>query len=270
MAKEIFAIFGNPVSHSKSPLMHNLTFQGLGIDACYTRYLLENGDKLKEIFLALGLKGANITVPHKEAAFSAADVLDPFAKKIGVVNTLVEREGKLYGYNTDAPGFLKAISEFKEVKTVLFLGAGGTAQSTSSVLRDEGYEVTLLNRGEARLEKYKKEGFKTYTFETFPLNDSLLKTYDLVINMTSAGLEDENLPAPIKILSAVIPHAKACVDVIYGKETPFLKLAKSEGKPTKDGSDMLLYQGIIAFEHFTNYRYSFDEIKPLMKKAFSL
>jgi shikimate dehydrogenase len=263
MAKEIFAIFGNPVSHSKSPLMHNLAFRGLDYDACYTRFVLTKGETLKKTFFDLGLKGVNVTVPHKEAAFNACDILDPFAKKIGVVNTIVEDNGKLYGYNTDAPGFLKAISEFKDVQTVLFLGAGGTAQSTSSILRDEGYEVTLLNRSEARLEKYKKDGFETYTFETFKA-----KSYDLVINMTSAGLEDDNLPAPKDILDAVIPQTKACVDVIYGKETPFLKLAKTYNKPTKDGSDMLLYQGIIAFEYFTNHAYTFDAIKPHMKKAF--
>lgn len=250
--------------------MHNLAFQGLGYNACYTRYLLHDGSKLKETFINLGLKGVNVTVPHKEAAFNACDELDPFAKKIGVVNTIVEREGKLYGYNTDAPGFLKAISEFTNVKTVLFLGAGGTAQSTSSILRDEGYEVTLLNRSEGRLEKYKQDGFETYTFDTFPFIDSLPKPYDLVINMTSAGLEDDALPAPKEILDAVIPTSKACVDVIYGKETPFLKLAKQHHKPTKDGSDMLLYQGIIAFEYFTDNTYTFDEIKPVMKKAFIL
>ncbi len=265
MSKTLFAIFGNPVSHSKSPLMHNLSFQGLEFDGCYTRYLLEDGERLKKTFFDLGLKGINITVPHKEHAYSACDVLDPFAKKVGAVNTIVEQEGKLYGYNTDAPGFLKAISEFKDIKTVLFLGAGGTAQSTSSILRDEGYEVILLNRSEGRLEKFKKEGFETYTFENF-----IPKEYDLVINMTSAGLEDDSLPAPREILKQVIPTAKACVDVIYGKETPFLKLAKTYAKPTKDGSDMLLYQGIIAFEHFTNHQYSFEEIEPHMKKAFIL
>jgi len=265
MAKELFAIFGNPVSHSKSPLMHNLSFQGLNYDACYTRYQLKDGKQLKNIFFSLGLKGINITVPHKEHAYNACDELDPFAKKVGAVNTIVEKEGKLYGYNTDAPGFLKAISEFKEVKTVLFLGAGGTAQSTSSILRDEGYDVTLLNRSEGRLKRYKKEGFKTYTFDDFVPN-----TYDLIINMTSAGLEDDSLPAPKEILESVIPQAKACVDVIYGKETPFLKLAKSYDKPTKDGSDMLLYQGIIAFEYFTGHLYAFDEIEPHMKKAFIL
>lgn len=265
MSKELFAIFGNPVSHSKSPLMHNLAFQGLGYAACYNRYKLEKGEELREKFFALGLKGINITVPHKKHAYDACDVLGPFAKKIGVVNTIINREGKLYGYNTDAPGFLKAISEFEEAKRVLFLGAGGTAQSTSVILKEAGYEVTILNRSSQRLEHFKEEGFRTFTFENFSA-----EPYDLIINMTSAGLEDDNLPCPQYILAEIIPTADACIDVIYGKETPFLKLAKLYDKPTKDGSDMLLYQGIIAFEYFTENRYTFDEIKPIMQKAFTL
>ena len=259
----MYAIFGNPVSHSKSPLMHNLAFKGLGFNGCYNRYRLEEGEKLRETFFALGLKGINIIVPYKEAAYRACDQLDPFAQKVGAVNTIVEKEGKLYGYNTDAPGFLKAISEFEDAKEVLFLGAGGTAQSTAVILKEAGYEVSILNRSASRLERFAQEGFETATFETFTPHP-----YDLVINMTSAGLEDDALPAPKTILDAVIPSAKACVDVIYGKETPFLKLAKQHGKPIKDGSDMLLYQGIIAFEHFTDHRYGFDEIKHHMQKAF--
>jgi shikimate dehydrogenase len=261
----LFAIFGNPVSHSKSPLMHNLTFKNLGFNACYARYLLEDGEKLKETFFKLGLKGINVTVPHKEHAYDACDELDPFAQKVGAVNTIVERDGRLYGYNTDAPGFLKAISEFEDAKRVLFLGAGGTAQSTSVILKEAGYDVSILNRSSKRLERFKAEGFKTYTFENFSA-----QPYDLIINMTSAGLEDDYLPCPQYILAEIIPTADACIDVIYGKETPFLKLAKMYGKPTKDGSDMLLYQGIIAFEHFTQYAYTFDEIKPIMEKAFVL
>ena len=262
----LFTIFGNPVSHSKSPLMHNLSFKSLGYKGCYTRYRLENGNELKSKFFELGIQGANITVPHKEHAFNACDILDEFAQKVGAVNTIVKKEGKLYGYNTDAPGFLRAISEFKDIKSILFLGAGGTAQSTSIVLRDAGYQVTLLNRSAKRLEKYRQEGFQTYTFDTF-VND---KKYDLIVNMTSAGLEDEHLPCPIEILENVIPNALACVDVIYGKETPFLKLVKSYNKPTKDGSDMLLYQGIIAFEYFTEGKFSFEEIKAQMQLAFIL
>ncbi len=263
---ELFSIFGNPVSHSKSPLMHNLSFKGLHYKGCYTRYRLEDGSQLRDKFFELGIKGANITVPHKEHAFEACDELDPFAKKVGAVNTIVNRGGKLYGYNTDAPGFLRAIEEFKNIKTVLFLGAGGTAQSTSIVLRDAGYEVSILNRSAGRLERYQKEGFDTYTFETFDIS----KKFDLIVNMTSAGLEDDDFPCPVLFLEKLFPHAKACVDVIYGKETPFLKFAKGHGKPTKDGSDMLLYQGIIAFEYFTDGKFGFEEIKEHMQKAFTL
>ena len=263
---KLFTIFGNPVSHSKSPLMHNLAFKGLNYKGCYTRYRLEDGAKLRDTFIKLGLKGANITVPHKEEAFKACDELDEFAQKVGSVNTIVNRDGKLHGYNTDAPGFLKAISTFKNIKTVLFLGAGGTAQSTSIILREAGYDVSILNRNVGRLERFKKEGFLTYTFDSFNKSNH----YDLVVNMTSAGLEDDNLPCPIEILEQIIPTSYACVDVIYGKETPFLKLAKLYNKPTKDGSDMLLYQGIIAFVKFTEDRFSFEEIKDHMQKAFTL
>ena len=265
MSQHLFAIFGNPVSHSKSPLMHNLAFKALKFNGCYTRHLLTDGTTLKKTFLALNLKGINITVPHKEEAYKACDELDYFAKQVGVVNTIIKKDNKLYGYNTDAPGFLKAISEFKNIKNILFLGAGGTAQSTANLLKEEGYNITLLNRSQARLDKFKEAGFKTYTFETFtPL------TYDLIINMTSAGLEDEELPAPKSILEQVIPSSQACIDVIYGKNTPFLQLAKAYKKPIKDGSDMLLYQGIFAFEYFTDAQYSFEEIKTQMKKAFIL
>jgi len=260
----LFTIFGNPVSHSKSPLMHNYSFKGLNYSGCYTRYRLEDGTKLRQKFFDLNITGANITVPHKEEAFRACDILDPFAQKVGAVNTIVKKDGKLYGYNTDAPGFLKAIEEFKDAKNILFLGAGGTAQATSVILRDAGYNVTLLNRSKERLERFKENNFKTYTFETFNMN---LK-FDLIINMTSAGLEDNHLPCPIEILNSVIPNSMACVDVIYGQNTPFLKLAKEYKRTTKDGSDMLLYQGIIAFEYFTDNKFTFDEIKPHMIKAF--
>ncbi len=259
---ERFAIFGDPVSHSLSPLMHNHAFRGLGIDACYGRYRLDDGRKLREKFLSLGLKGANITVPHKEHAFRACDELDPFALKVGAVNTIVERGGKLCGYNTDAPGFLRAIEEFGGQK-VLFLGAGGTARSTAVVLRDHGYDVIIANRSSDRLQSFRDDGFETFVFDDFAGGK-----YDLVVNMTSAGLKDDLLPAPEKLLVDVMLQAASCVDVIYGKETPFLKLARKLGKPIKDGADMLLYQGVIAFDLFTDHKFDLADIEGLMRKAF--
>ena len=263
--KTIFAIFGNPVKHSKSPLMHNCAFKALEAEGCYTRYLLPDGEKLRNRFFELGLKGANITVPHKEYAYEACDSLDSFAEKAGAVNTIVERDGLLHGYNTDAPGFLKAVKSFSGIKRVLFLGAGGTAQSTAIILRDSGYDITILNRSAQRLEFFAKNGFAAYTYDALPLLE-----YDLIVNMTSAGLDNDALPAPQKLLKSIIPTAKACIDVIYGKKTPFLKLSESLGKPTMDGSSMLLFQGVLAFDIFTGGRYRVDEIEKAMKRAFEI
>ena len=127
--KKLFAIFGNPVSHSRSPLMHNSVFKHLNYDASYIRIHLEDGAKLRDTFLSLGLSGANITVPHKEVAFSACDEVRGFANKVGVVNTIVYEDSKLIGYNSDADGFMQAISEFGKIISVLIIGAGGTAKA---------------------------------------------------------------------------------------------------------------------------------------------
>ncbi|NPA27901.1 MAG: shikimate dehydrogenase [Epsilonproteobacteria bacterium] len=257
-----FAIFGDPVEHSLSPLMHNSAFVEFGFDGVYFKEHLKDGSKLKDRFFELNLSGANITVPHKEAAFRAADILDDFAKRANAVNTLVNKDGVLYGYNTDAPGFLNAIKKFDNIKTILILGAGGTAQATSLFLKDAGYNVEILNRSKPRLEYFKEKGFKTYSFDEFKT-----RPYDLVVNMTSAGLKDENLPAPKEILEKLFLDAKGAVDIIYGKETPFLKLAKSFNLKTADGKDMLIEQGVLAFDYFTNHRFDLEEIRKIMQEA---
>ncbi|BDY12295.1 shikimate dehydrogenase [Hydrogenimonas cancrithermarum] len=263
--KSLFALFGNPVHHSKSPLMHNLAFQKLGYDGCYTRWLLKEGARLRETFLALDLKGANITVPHKEAAFEAADIVEDFAAEVRAVNTLVLKEGKLYGYNTDAPGFYRALQKLGEVKTALIMGAGGTARALSLYLRSQGIDVEVVNRSAGRLEWFKAEGFVCHTWEGF---DATPK--DVVINTTSAGLEDNSLPMPKALLDAALAQAKYAVDVIYGKETPFLEEAKRLNLPHFDGSEMLLQQGIIAFDYFTDHRYTLDEIEKAMRPFLNL
>ncbi|WP_456429960.1 shikimate dehydrogenase [Nitratifractor sp.] len=262
MDRELFAIFGDPVSHSLSPMMHNEAFRGLGYPACYTRYRLIDGDMLRERFFSLKLRGVNVTVPHKEAAQRACDLLDPFARKVGAVNTIVERDGRLHGYNTDAPGFLKAIEPF-DAGEVLCIGAGGTARSTVEVLREAGYRVTILNRGAERLASFREAGFAVETWESFRP-----RAFDLVVNLTSAGLRDESLPAPREILEALFSRARGAMDVIYGRRTPFLALAEAYGLPCKDGSDMLLYQGVLAFGHFTDHRYSQEEVESWMRRAF--
>ena len=264
MSKELFAVFGDPVSHSKSPLMHNQAFQGLGYPACYTRYRLVEGERLREKFFSLGLRGVNVTVPHKEAAYRACDELDGFARKVGAVNTIVQRQGRLHGYNTDAPGFLRAIEDLPG-REVLFLGAGGTARATAAVLRDAGYRVTILNRSPGRLEPFRDAGFETHSWEDFSPS-----SYELVVNMSSAGLKDESLPAPMEILEKVLEGAHGAVDVVYGRQTPFLKLATERGIAARDGSEMLLQQGVLAFDLFTDGQYRLDEVERWMREALAL
>ncbi len=263
--KQLFAIFGDPVSHSRSPLMHNCVFKNLNYDACYTRVHLLDGTKLKETFFDLGLSGANVTVPHKEEAYKACDEVRGFAKTVGVVNTLIEEDGKLIGYNTDADGFMYAIEEFGDVKKVLIIGAGGTAKALASRFAQDNIEVNMLNRSEARLSYFNDIASTCRTWENYKTD-----TYDLVVNTTSAGLKDEELPAPKELIDDILNHTSFVADAIYGKVTPFLKLAHEKNITCKDGADMLLGQGVLANELFVNKNLHVEDIKTHMQKSFKL
>jgi shikimate dehydrogenase len=263
--KKLFAIFGDPVSHSKSPIMHNMVFKELNYDACYTRVHLKDGSKLRETFLDLKLSGANITVPHKEDAYKACDEVRGFAKKVGVVNTIVYEDKKLIGYNTDADGFMFAIKEFKNIKNILIIGAGGTAKALANRFLEDELRVDVLNRSKGRLEYFKKLRCTTYSWDEYTN-----KKYDLVVNTTSAGLKDENLPAPKEIVDAILDNTSYVADAIYGKLTPFLQLAKDKNITYKDGADMLLGQGVLANELFVDAQLPLDAIQKSMKKSFEL
>ena len=260
---KLFAIFGDPVAHSRSPLMHNHVFKALGFNGCYTRIQLKDGTQLRQIFFDLGLSGANITVPHKEAAFNACEEIRGFANKVGVVNTIINDNGKLIGYNTDADGFMYAIKPFGKMQNILVLGAGGTARALTQRFKGENINVTVLNRSVGRLEEFKRMGFHTETWDTITLT-----SYDLVVNTTSAGLEDDNLPAPKEILEPLLKQASYAADAIYGKITPFLQLCSELNIIAKDGADMLLGQGVLANDYFTEGRYDLKEIEHSMKESF--
>ena len=242
-----FTIYGNPVEHSKSPQMHNAGFKLLNIDANYDKTYLEDGSQIKKVFLQNNIKGANITVPHKEEAYKNADEIRGLASKIGAVNTYIEENGKILAYNTDAPGFMKAIKEYGEIKSAIILGAGGTAKAIAVAFKEAGIKTTVLNRSDNRLDFFNKLDCITHNWDSFKVD-----SYDLVVNSTSAGLKDDNYPTPIEILDNILDNSKYAVDCIYGKMTPFLKKAKEKNIKYKDGEDMLLYQGVIAFELFAN------------------
>lgn len=257
---EKFAIFGNPVEHSKSPQMQNAGLNHINYDGIYEKHHLEDGSKIKQTFLENGYSGANITVPHKEAAFINADTVIGLANRIKAANTYKLVDGKIEAYNTDAPGFLKAIEDFGTVKNVLLLGAGGTAKAIAIALKEENIKVTVLNRSENNLKFFYENNINSYTWNNFKP-----EIYDLVVNSTSAGLKDELLPAPKELLEPILKNASFAFDCIYGKITPFLALAKKNNCKIKDGEDMLLFQGVLAFEYFTGEKASKTLIEAMRK-----
>ena len=258
--KNQFVIFGNPVEHSKSPQMQNAGLKHINFDGNYKKHHLVDGNTIKDVFLQNNYMGANITVPHKEDAFANADEVRGLAKEIKAVNTYINENGKVVAYNTDAPGFLKAIESFGTIKNVLLLGAGGTAKAIALALKSKNINVTVLNRSEGKLDFFKEHQIPCFSWENFEA-----ETYDLIVNSTSAGLKDEYLPCDKEILETVFKNAKFAFDCVYGKITPFLALASENALEIKDGEDMLLFQGLLAFELFTNTKADNSVIEAMRK-----
>ena len=261
----LFGIFGNPVTHSISPRLHNAVFKAFKLDGCYGRFPIIEPSLLFPTFHSLHLEGANVTVPHKEIAYEGCDEVRGIAKKIGAVNTLVREGSRVIGYNTDAQGFYQAIASFGPLRSALILGAGGTAKAIAFILKEHGIETTILNRSDSRLDFFKNNGFTCNTWESFTC-----KSYDLIINTTSAGLKDEELPCPEALLNTLVGQANYAFDVIYNQQTPFLKMAQSFNIPTKDGKEMLLYQAVLAFNLFFKNQYDFKKIETVMNEAFKI
>ncbi|MBE3022821.1 shikimate dehydrogenase [Campylobacter sp. RM13119] len=261
---QTFALFGDPVAHSISPRLHNKALRDLGLDALYTRVLLKDGSELMSKFRSLKLDGANVTVPHKEHALNLADVASPTATCAGSANTLVLKNDKIYAYNTDTLGFMRAIAPFGDIKTALIIGAGGTAKALAYVLQNNGVEVEILNRSKERIQDLSQN------FNCFSWDEFRPKGYDLVINSTSAGLKDDILCAPVEILLPVIKGSNFAFDVIYNRATPFLNLAQQHNLTCKNGADMLLFQAVFALNLF--YDSSLDEtkIEKSMREVFRL
>jgi shikimate dehydrogenase len=262
---KLYSLFGNPVAHSLSPRMHNLAFLRLGIRGAYIRTLLEEGSALRATFESLRLDGANVTVPHKQHAFKACDYVQGIGARIGAVNTLVKQGDTLVGHNTDAPGFMRTIETLPPPSSALILGAGGTARAIAFALKEANVDVVLLNRSAPNLAPFIAQGFECYTHASFTP-----RSFDLIINTTSAGLHADELPLASSILKAVFQNATSAFDVIYNKQTPFLALAQHHGLTCKDGKEMLLWQGVLAFNLFHDNRLQEAKIAEAMQEALRL
>ena len=257
-------IIGYPVEHTFSPAMHNFISEAVHNNYVYGAYLVkpENLGEAIAGMRALNIKGINVTAPHKTEVMQYLDVITDTARELGSVNTVVNDNGILTGYNTDADGFCMSLKvEGVEIKgsKILIIGAGGVTRPTIIRLIDNGAkEITVLNRTKAKAEALREDILKTKGFEIKTSVDKL--KFDIVINTTSAGMEPQEDVLPTDSIDEItsldfIDENTAVADMIYNPdETLFLKEAKKRGAKTLNGLGMLIYQGVIAYELFTGVK----------------
>lgn len=248
---QIFGILGNPVHHSKSPIMHNLAFQQCGINAAYLPFHAHDIEQAVIGLRGLSVSGVSVTIPHKEAIMPLLDEVDPVALKIGAVNTVESYQDKgktiLRGTNTDWIGANLALQQVVSLtgKKVLILGAGGSARAIGYGLQEVGARVTLCSRTEARGRALASDLGCEWISLTEIVDGAPLPQVSVVINATSVGMNDnKSLLAP-----AQLQGVEAVMDIVYAPlETQLLKNSRVAGCKVICGLDMLLYQGVAQFE----------------------
>ena len=254
----VCGLLGCPVEHTKSPLIHNLLAELENINSAYLPFLVERenlADAVKGAY-ALNVLGLNVTVPHKEKVLPFLQEIDPLAKKIGAVNTLVRMDGGYKGYNTDMPGLYRALQS-DNIRTkdrpVVILGAGGVARAVAVMLSDKVPAIYILNRTVEKAETIAEEinGYTgKRTVSALPLSEyeNLPGRDYLAIQATNVGMYPHTDEAVIED-TGFYEKIQVGYDLIYNpSETKFMQLVRAARGQAYNGLKMLLYQGIIAFE----------------------
>jgi len=277
----LLALIGSPVSHSGSPAMYNHSFQKHGLDYAYVAFDVKE-DGVKEALNAMRLfnmRGMNVTMPDKVEAAKYMDELSPAAQLIGAVNTIVNEDDKLIGYNTDGEGFVNNLRDYGgEVTGKKIVVAGGGGAATAIVVQcalDGAKEITIFN---------KKDSFYARTLETaekikaavkgcmvnvYDIDDTQkmteeIKACDLFVNATVVGMKPMDDQSVVKDLSALRPGLWVA-DIVYNpEETKLLKDAKKAGCICVGGKGMLIWQGASAFQLYTGKEMPVDEVKELL------
>ncbi len=273
----VCGIIGDPIEHTMSPAMHNAAFEALGLDYVYLPFHVRREELACAIngMRALNIVGLNVTIPHKVDVIPLLDKLDAMAERVKAVNTVVNENGVLTGYNTDAPGFLQALrsrSIEPEGKKIVVLGAGGAAKGVSFILAEAGADLAILNRTLSRAEElasqiapYYQNKVKAMTLSEENLKQAL-DGANVLVNNTSVGMvpEVDQTPVPARLLKS----GMTVFDIVYNPlETRLLGEAKAAGACTIDGLDMLVWQGVLAFEKFTGRKAPFEIMKEAATKA---
>ena len=265
----VCGLIGNPVGHSVSPAIHNNLARLTGKDMVYTTFKVEKGDVASAVrgAYSLNILGLNVTVPHKSEVIDSLVDIDPLAKAIGAVNTLVRVDGGFKGYNTDILGLARELADSK----VIILGAGGAARAITFLCSSKNAQcVYLLNRTVDKAEAIAQAVNAHFNNDkVIPMN---IADYDdipgedyVVIQTTSVGLHPNDTAVVIDD-EAFYKKAAVGVDTIYNPgETMFMKLIKAQGKKAYNGLKMLLYQGVSAYELWNDCKITKEEADEVYK-----
>ena len=273
------AVVANPIKHSISPFIHNTAFEATNTNGVYLAWEVEGTDLAETVanIRRYQMFGINLSMPYKEQVIPYLDQLSEEARLIGAVNTVVNREGTLIGYNTDGKGFFKSLPSFKiSGKRMVLLGAGGAAKAIlAQAILDGVSQVSVFVRSASiektrpYLEKLQNEtGFKVDLFALEDVSELQARIIDsdLLVNAISVGMDGVSQPIPTSI---VLPEKLLVADVIYQPfETPFLKWARNQGNHAVNGLGMLLYQAAEAFQLWTGKEMPTDQIWELLKQKY--
>lgn len=252
---KIAGVIGHPISHSLSPKLHGFWLDRYQIDGTYIPLAVVPSD-LKDVIVSLpkmGLRGVNITVPHKEAVMEWMDEIEDVAIRIGAVNTIVIKEGKLIGTNTDAYGFIQNILASQPVSwkidagKAVVIGAGGAARAVIAGVQDASVsEIILTNRTRSKAEELAAHLGGNITVIDWKAREAALENANLLVNTTSLGMIGQ---PPLVLDISALPTSALVTDIVYKPlETALLKAARERGNKTVDGLGMLLHQAVRGFE----------------------
>lgn len=258
-------IFGNPLGHSLSPLMHNAALKKMGLNYVYLPFMISHHEihKAVEAMRILNIRGVNVTIPFKEQVMKYLDELDESARRCGAVNLIINEDGCLKGYNTDGAGFIKGLEQqgAKPGKKAVIIGAGGAARSITAALINAGAEhLNFLDLDYDKAENLSRISRKNASVvaEANVISDDIFALTaaeaDIIINCTPVGMYPGIGNCPVKSLDMLKDEAVVC-DVIYNPlETKLLALARDRGLKTVNGLPMFIWQGALSLEMMTGYK----------------
>ncbi|WP_019536058.1 shikimate dehydrogenase [Paenibacillus ginsengihumi] len=273
----MYGVFGDPIRHSKSPIMLNRAFAASGLNAAYAAFHILPGT-LKEAVAgirALGFRGVNVTIPHKVEVMSYLDEIDEGAQAIGAVNTIVNEGGKLIGYNTDGIGYVRSLKEETGIrlkgKKVLMIGAGGAARGVGYALAREGAaHLFIANRTKAKADELaaSMSAFASASSHGTDELQQLAAEADLIVNNTSLGMHPDVDSTPMP--AEWIRPGTVASDLVYNPlVTRFLREAQARGAIAHSGLGMFVYQGAYAFEYWTGLPAPVAAMREVVERSFN-